>query len=84
MTKKFVIAKADVPGAYEIINIDFVEYCLLTIKEEGTITALPKISDTSFVMEGAEAIDLLSAMGIDPPGYHPGSEALQGKDSIPI
>ena len=84
MTKNFVIAKAEVPGVYEIINIDYLEFCHLITKKDGTIQAIAKISDTSFVLEGAEAIDLLSAMGIKAPGYHPGSAALQGKDSIPV
>ena len=84
MTKNFVMAKGEVPGTYEIINIECLEFCLLTIKKDGSLTAIIKTANANFVMNGSEAIDLLSAMGIKAPGYHPGSAALQGTDAIPI
>lgn len=78
------MSRTESPGVYEIINIDYVESCQVITGRDGSLTALVRTAAASFVLDGAEAIDLLSSMGISAPGYHPGSLATQGKDSIPV
>lgn len=71
---KFVIAKACIPGTYEILNTAWIVSAHTVTCKDGTLTVVAKnLLRQSFIFEGSEAIDLLSAMGISAPGYHPGS-----------
>ena len=88
----FAICKSPLPGGYQITNTSLITSADLRVRQNGTLTIVAKSYDGSTVYEGQDAINLLLAMGIQPPPWHYGETRLgrppkdksQGKDSIPV
>ena len=64
---RFLLAKTEVPGVYEVINTFWITSCNVVSRQDSLTAIAKNLAGERFVVEGADAIDLLSALGINVP-----------------
>ncbi len=76
----FAMIRNSSPGGYCILNLSAIDTAQVVITQSGYLTVIVKIRKRSFTFTQAEAIDLLSAMKLNPPKYHMGDLSNNGED----
>lgn len=67
-----LVLKTDVQGVYELVNTFWITSCHVVVKDDSLTVIAKNLAGENFVLEKAEAIDLLSAMGVNiPPQPNP-------------
>lgn len=62
-----LVLETDVEGVYELINTFWITSCNVVAKGDSLTVIAKNLAGERFVVEGAGAIDLLSALGVKVP-----------------
>lgn len=58
-----LVLETEVQGVYELVNIFWITSCNVVVKNDSLTVIAKNLAGERFVVEGAGAIDLLSALG---------------------